>query len=217
MFVLALISVISVISDDLWSIVHCARRTQFNCDRFLSASENDRSTIKVRWFRGLQRRMPSRLRIALSSFLLTTSSSRPVEVRSHRMRRCERILDCFFLLYIAINFDFILCAAICCYVLQLEMLLCLYVYIWACVLLFIFIVFFVLLLIAMFYSWRCMYVWCVQLNSTYLLWRCWLGGRKGIRPVKNSDGVLVWLSVWSEVQTCTCPADATDTHCHLLQ
>ena len=27
---------------------------------------------------------------------------------------------------------------------------------------------------------------------------CWLGGRKGIRPVKNlSGGVLVWLSVWS--------------------
>ena len=37
-----------------------------------------------------------------------------------------------------------------------------------------------------------------------MLWRCWLGGRKGIRPVKNikSGGVLVWLSVWSEVQTC---------------
>jgi len=28
----------------------------------------------------------------------------------------------------------------------------------------------------------------------------WLGGRKGIRPVKNlSDGMLVWLSFWSEV------------------
>jgi len=27
--------------------------------------------------------------------------------------------------------------------------------------------------------------------------------RKGIRPVKNlSGGVLVWLSVWSEIQTC---------------
>ena len=36
-----------------------------------------------------------------------------------------------------------------------------------------------------------------------VLWRCWLGGRKGIRPVKNnSGGVLVWLSVWREVQTC---------------
>ena len=37
-----------------------------------------------------------------------------------------------------------------------------------------------------------------------VLWRCWLGGRKGIRPVKNikSGGVLVWLFVWNEVQTC---------------
>jgi len=33
-----------------------------------------------------------------------------------------------------------------------------------------------------------------------VLWRCWLGDRKGIRPV--SGGVLAWLSVWSEVQTC---------------
>jgi len=30
-------------------------------------------------------------------------------------------------------------------------------------------IFLVLLLIAMFYNWRCMYVWHVQLNSTYLL------------------------------------------------
>ena len=30
-----------------------------------------------------------------------------------------------------------------------------------------------------------------------VLWRCWLGGRKGIRPVKKlSGGVLAWLSVW---------------------
>ena len=32
-----------------------------------------------------------------------------------------------------------------------------------------------------------------------------------------SGEVLVWLSVWSEVQTCTCPADATATHYLLLQ
>ena len=51
-----------------------------------------------------------------------------------------------------------------------------------------------------------------------VLWRCWLGGRKGIRPVKKMSGeVLTWLSVWSEVQTCICPADATATHCLLLQ
>ena len=30
---------------------------------------------------------------------------------------------------------------------------------------------------------------------------------------KLSSEVLVWLSVWREVQTCICPADATATHC----
>ena len=31
-----------------------------------------------------------------------------------------------------------------------------------------------------------------------MLWRCRLGGRKGIRPVKKlSGGVLAWLCVWS--------------------
>ena len=51
-----------------------------------------------------------------------------------------------------------------------------------------------------------------------VLWSCWLGGRKGIRPVKNWlvwcwRGYLVWLSVWSEVQIAYGPADATATHC----
>ena len=47
-----------------------------------------------------------------------------------------------------------------------------------------------------------------------VLWRCWLGGRKGIRPVKNlSDVVLAWLSVWNEVQTCIWPGWY---HCHSL-
>ena len=60
--------------------------------------------------------------------------------------------------------------------------------------------------------------WPVQLSS-YLaipsvLWRCWLGGRKGIRPVKKlSGGVLAWLSVWSEVQTCIWPSWC---QCHSL-
>ena len=46
------------------------------------------------------------------------------------------------------------------------------------------------------------------------LWRCWLGGRKGIRPVKKlSCRVLVWLSVWSEVQTCIWPSWC---HCYSL-
>ena len=40
-----------------------------------------------------------------------------------------------------------------------------------------------------------------------VLWRCWLGSRKGIRPVKKlSGGVLVSLSVWSEVQNCIWPS-----------
>ena len=47
-----------------------------------------------------------------------------------------------------------------------------------------------------------------------VLWRCWLGGRKGIRPVKNSSGgVLAWLSVWSKMQTCIWPSWC---HCHSL-
>ena len=48
-----------------------------------------------------------------------------------------------------------------------------------------------------------------------VLWHCWLGGRKGIRPVKNflSGVVLAWLSVWSEMQTCIWPSWC---HCHSL-
>jgi len=34
---------------------------------------------------------------------------------------------------------------------------------------------------------------------------------------KQSGGVLAWLSVWSELQTAYGPADATATHCLLLQ
>ena len=56
-----------------------------------------------------------------------------------------------------------------------------------------------------------MWIFCSLLCQFFLpsvllpsvLWRCWLGGRKSIRPVKNlSGGVLAWLSVWSEMQTC---------------
>ena len=47
-----------------------------------------------------------------------------------------------------------------------------------------------------------------------VLWRCWLGGRKGIRPVKKRSGkVMAWLSVWNEVQTCIWPSWS---HCHSL-
>jgi len=35
-----------------------------------------------------------------------------------------------------------------------------------------------------------------------VLWRCWLGGRKGIRPVKNWVVGCWCCYVWSEVQTC---------------
>jgi len=49
---------------------------------------------------------------------------------------------------------------------------------------------------------------------TSVLRHCWLGGKKGIQPVKKlSDGVLVWLSVWSEVHTCIWPIRC---HCHSL-
>ena len=44
-------------------------------------------------------------------------------------------------------------------------------------------------------------------------WRCWLGGKKGIWPLKNCGGVLAWSSVWSEVQTCIW---LSWCHCHSL-
>ena len=46
-----------------------------------------------------------------------------------------------------------------------------------------------------------------------------LVGRQEGHPAckKLSGEVLAWLSVWSEVQICICPADATATHCLLLQ
>jgi len=62
---------------------------------------------------------------------------------------------------------------------------------------------------------------CLSLTSYYTKWllpsvlrHCWLGGRKGIRPVKKlSGGVLAWLSVWSKVLTCIWPSRC---HCHSL-
>ena len=45
-----------------------------------------------------------------------------------------------------------------------------------------------------------------------MLWCCWLGDRKGIRPVKKlSGGVLGWLSVW-RCRLAYGPADVTATH-----
>jgi len=60
-------------------------------------------------------------------------------------------------------------------------------------------------------------IYLYQLISIYLpsvLRCCWLGGKKGIRPVKKLSGdVLAWLSVWSEMQTCMKPSWC---HCHSL-
>jgi len=46
-----------------------------------------------------------------------------------------------------------------------------------------------------------------------------LVGRQEGHPAckKLSGGVLAWLSVWSEVTLAYGPADATATHCLLLQ
>jgi len=51
-----------------------------------------------------------------------------------------------------------------------------------------------------------------------VLWRCWLGGRKGIRPVKNWV-VGCWHGYLSRVSCRFAygPADATATHYLLLQ
>ena len=51
-----------------------------------------------------------------------------------------------------------------------------------------------------------------------VLWHCWLGGRKGIRPVKNRV-VRCWRGYLSKVRCRLAygPADATATHYLLLQ
>jgi len=51
-----------------------------------------------------------------------------------------------------------------------------------------------------------------------VLWRCWLGGRKGIRPVKNWV-VGCWCGYLSGARCRFAygPADTTATHCLLLQ
>ena len=65
---------------------------------------------------------------------------------------------------------------------------------------------------------------CLQcLMSTVLmppvLWRCWFGGRKGIRPVKKTWVVGCWCGYLSGVRCRLAygPADATATYCLLLQ
>ena len=51
-------------------------------------------------------------------------------------------------------------------------------------------------------SWRQTFLMCCFLCVLpSVLWHCWLVVRKSIWPVKKfSDDVLVWLSLWSEVQ-----------------
>ena len=51
-----------------------------------------------------------------------------------------------------------------------------------------------------------------------VLWRCWLGGRKGIRPVKNW-AVGCWRDYLSgaRCRLAYSPADFTTTHCLLFQ
>jgi len=57
----------------------------------------------------------------------------------------------------------------------------------------------------------------IQLYKS-VLWRCWLGGRKGIRPVKNWV-VGCWHGYLSGARCRLAygPADSTATHCLLLQ
>ena len=60
-------------------------------------------------------------------------------------------------------------------------------------------------------SWLCRSYAFSAMSS--VLWRCWLGGRKGIRPVKNWV-MGCWCGyVWNEVQTCIWPSGC---HCHSL-
>ena len=56
-----------------------------------------------------------------------------------------------------------------------------------------------------------MFLNCVQLLLN-MLWHCWLGSRKGIRPVKT-EWWDVGVVVWGGVQTCIWPSWC---HCHSL-
>ena len=58
----------------------------------------------------------------------------------------------------------------------------------------------------------------MAINYALVLWCCWLGGKKGIRPVKNWV-VGCWHGYLSGARCrLACgPADTTATHCLLLQ
>jgi len=59
---------------------------------------------------------------------------------------------------------------------------------------------------------------CLQCFVPSVLWRCWLGSRKGIRPVKNWV-VGCWRGYLSAVRCRLAhgPAEATATHCLLFR
>ena len=69
-----------------------------------------------------------------------------------------------------------------------------------------------------------LYTYTIFTHTTWIckfpsvLWRCWLGSRKGIWPVKNWV-VGCWCSYLSGARCRLAygPADATATHCLLLQ
>ena len=65
---------------------------------------------------------------------------------------------------------------------------------------------------------KCMIYYSIIVNMPSVLWRCWLGGRKGIQPVKKTErwgaGVVICLERGADAYG---PADATATHCLLLQ
>jgi len=55
-----------------------------------------------------------------------------------------------------------------------------------------------------------------QKKMPSVLWWSWLGGRKGIQPVKTERWeMLVWLSVWSEVQIWAWSRPSW-CHCHSM-
>ena len=55
-------------------------------------------------------------------------------------------------------------------------------------------------------------LYCHHWSLPPVLWYCCAVVTKSIRPVKNCDQVLTWLSVWSDVQIIVYgPADATGT------
>jgi len=57
------------------------------------------------------------------------------------------------------------------------------------------------LIYSLIHSWATLFIHLFTGWLPSVIWHCWLGGRKGIRPVKKlSDEVLAWLSVCSEVQ-----------------